>query len=87
MRPPKPYLNREFIKTKPKLRSERMSSFIQLYKDSREEYNEDNTPTALHNIFKEFLLSLPKEDLNMCNTKSLFEEALTSIIGDKKTFI
>ena len=80
MRPPL-FIPKELLYSKkPKLRIDRMISFQEIYKDSREEYTE-------HNIFEELLLSLPKEDLEMCNTISLFEDALDSIIGKKKIYI
>jgi len=48
------------------------------------ELYEANHPTLLHIMFRDFLELIPKETLESCETKLLFEEALIDIIGKKE---
>jgi hypothetical protein len=53
-----------------------------VYKDSRNEYTEDNLPNALGNIFEELLRSLPKKDLEIMTHReleSIFKNSLSRV--------
>lgn len=68
----------------------RVEKLKELYEDSRRDYNENNTATALYQIFSEILEALPKDELNSNNTLSLFESALKDTRGyedNTKTYI
>jgi len=65
----------------------RIATFAKYYEDSRLEFTEDNTPTALYNIFEEFLMGIPTEDLEMCEVKALFNDALDNRLNKQKIYI